>query len=70
MRLPRYHAYVRLLIDGHPSRPFSMRTTRTDLGRIDATRAEIIRRYSRRRYTHPADIVQHGIEQSIRFSKS
>src|SRR5205807_376280 len=26
LRLPRYQAYIRLLIDGHPSRPFSMRT--------------------------------------------
>src|SRR5439155_15065107 len=26
LRLPRYQAYVRLLIDGSPSRPFSMRT--------------------------------------------
>jgi len=25
-RLPRYHAYARLLIDGQPSRPFSLRT--------------------------------------------
>src|SRR5207248_1255541 len=26
LRLPRYQAYVRLLIDGQPSRPFSMQT--------------------------------------------
>jgi DNA helicase HerA-like ATPase len=26
IQLPRYQAYARLLIDGHPSRPFSLRT--------------------------------------------
>ncbi len=51
MFLPRYHAYARLLIDGEPSRPFSMRTLPPGVRRIDPKRAEIIRRYSRQRYS-------------------
>jgi hypothetical protein len=65
MRLPRYRAYVRLLIDGHPSRPFSMQTIPIQLSRIDTKRAEIIRRYSRQRYARPAVLVQHEIGQAF-----
>jgi hypothetical protein len=65
MRLPRYQAYARLLIDGHPSRPFSMRTIPTQLNKIDEKRAEIIRRYSRQRYARPVALVQHQIGQAF-----
>ncbi len=65
MRLPRYQAYARLLIHGHPSRPFSMRTIPTQLSKIDAKRAEIIRRYSRQRYARPVALVQHEIGQAF-----
>jgi hypothetical protein len=54
MMLPKYHAYARLLIDGQPSRPFSMRTIAPGQMPSDPHRAEIIRRVSRRRYTRPA----------------
>lgn len=50
MRLPKFHAYTRLLIDGHPSRPFSMRTLPPSAVR-DAQRADIVRRVSQRQYT-------------------
>jgi hypothetical protein len=53
LRLPRFQAYVRLLIDGHPSRPFSMATIPPAV-RSDARRAEIVRRTSQRRYAHAA----------------
>jgi hypothetical protein len=46
LNLPRYHAYARLLIDGMPSKPFSMRTLPPPRsGRWDGNRADIIRRY-------------------------
>ena len=50
MALPRYRAYARLLVDGMPSRPFSMETLPPP--RIDERqgRAAIIRRPSRHRY--------------------
>ncbi len=55
--LPKYEAYARLLIDGLPSRPFSMRTLSPAPAAADLHRAEIIRRMSRRRYARPLDQV-------------
>lgn len=49
MRLPKYHAYTRLLIDGHPSQPFSM-TTLAPKKSPQHDRADIVRRVSQRRY--------------------
>jgi hypothetical protein len=49
--LPKYHAYVRLLIDGHPTRPFSMKTVAPP--HASAERQEIVRRASRQRYGKP-----------------
>ncbi len=49
MRLPKFHAYTRLLIDGHPSSPFSMSTI-TPKNTIEQDRAGIVRRVSQRRY--------------------
>lgn len=48
--LPNYTAYSRLLIDGQPSRPFSLRTLPPDPSSFDEERAEIVRRTSERRY--------------------
>ena len=42
--LPKYTACVRLLIDGMPSKPFSMKTLPPPINAIDPERAEIIRR--------------------------
>ena len=52
--LPNYTAYARLLIDGHPSRPFSLRTLPPDPLAFDEQRAEIVRRTSQRRYATAA----------------
>jgi hypothetical protein len=49
LRLPRYHAYARLLINGMPSRPFSMSTLPPCANRTDPARPAIIRRYCRQR---------------------
>ena len=68
MRLPRYQAYVRLLIDGMPSRPFSMRTLPPTVNRHGQDRAEIIRRYSRQRYTRQAAQVEADIERAFAFA--
>lgn len=47
--LPRYNAYVRLLIDGMPSKPFSMETLPPSKA-LSSERSEIVRRVSQRRF--------------------
>lgn len=47
--LPKYTAYTRLLIDGIPSKPFSITTLPPPQNGEDPDRAEIVRRVSRRR---------------------
>ncbi|TWT84783.1 AAA-like domain protein [Planctomycetes bacterium CA13] len=54
--LPKYQAYARLLVDGMPSKPFSMQTMPPAKLR-GADRSEIIRRTSRRQYSRPIDSV-------------
>jgi type IV secretory pathway TraG/TraD family ATPase VirD4 len=48
--LPNYTAYARLLVDSHPSRPFSLRTLAPDRSAFDEERAAIVRLASKRRY--------------------
>lgn len=56
--LPNYTAYVRLLLpDGHPSRPFSMRTLPPMSSVDDPDRSLLVRRASDRQYGRPADTV-------------
>src|SRR5207244_10181850 len=50
--LPNYTAYARLLIDGEPSRPFSLRTLPPSKV-MDPDRADIIHRASQHRYSRP-----------------
>lgn len=50
--LPKYTAYARLLVDGMPTPPFSLRT-RPPAVPVDSERAEIIRRIARRRFAMP-----------------
>lgn len=64
LRLPRYQAYIRLLIDGSPSRPFSMRTL-PPCRSLDANRPAIIRNVSRHRYARPACEVEEEIRNAI-----
>lgn len=65
MTLPRYQAYARLLIDGQPSRPFSMRTLPPPKYRLDPEREAIIRRTSRQRYGQRAKLVEAEIHHSL-----
>ena len=48
--LPKYTAYARLLIDGMPSKPFTMTTLPPPRNELDPDRAEIVRRVSQRRF--------------------
>lgn len=52
--LPNYTAYVRLLIDGHPSRPFSLQTLPPSAVDSHEDRGDIVRRTSDRRNGLPA----------------
>ncbi len=64
LQLPRYMAYVRLLIDGLPSRPFSMQTL-TPTAATARDRPNIIRRTSRQRYARPAAEVEKEIAAAL-----
>ena len=64
LRLPRFKAYVRLLIAGQPSPPFSMHTLPPQ-PTTDSDRAEVVRRVSHRRYTRPAQDVEAEIRKTL-----
>lgn len=66
LRLPRYQAYVRLLIDGMPSPPFSMRTMPPPTSRRKAARPAVIRRTSRHRYARPRADAEKDIAAALR----
>jgi hypothetical protein len=59
LRLPRYRAIVRLLIDGVPSRPFTMQTLPPLPASWPCQRPEVVRRRSRHQYhsAHPLPCV-------------
>jgi hypothetical protein len=65
LALPRFTACVRLLIDGMPSRPFSMETLPPPAPRGHGTRAAIIRRASRHRYARPVEQVEREIHGAL-----
>jgi hypothetical protein len=50
--LPKYTAYVRLLIDGMPSKPFSMQTLPPLMIAIGPGRADIVKRVSQRQFNN------------------
>ena len=62
MALPRYRAYARLLVDGMPSRPFSLETLPPPAPKGRDSRATIVRRVSRHRYARPAVEVEREIQ--------
>ena len=57
LALPRFRAYARLLIDGMPSRPFSLETLPPRASE-HPDRSAVIRRTSRHRYNRPAALVE------------
>ena len=65
MALPRYTAYLRLLIDGMPSRPFSVETVPPPRHNTKQMRSTVIRRTSRHRYTRPANEVEAEVRQAF-----
>ncbi len=67
LTLPRYQAYAKLLIDGHPSRPFSLRTLApASRSPKHEQRALSIRRYCRQRYGRSVEAVEREIAAAMR----
>ena len=67
MALPKYTAYLRLLIDGMPSRPFSVQTLPLPRMNTLRNRSDVIRRVSRRRYARPATEVGAEIQKAFAY---
>ena len=65
MALPRYTAYVRLLTDGMPSRPFSMQTRKPWPLRSQSRRLQTVRRFSRHRYAQPVEQVEREVARAL-----
>ena len=58
LTLPKYQAYVRMLVDGRPSSPFSMRTLPPPIKTAADQSADVTRRTSRHRYTRAVGSVE------------
>jgi Type IV secretion-system coupling protein DNA-binding domain len=67
LSLPKYHAYVRLMIDGIPSKPFSVGTLPPPKVEVDEPQVETYRRLSRERYTEKRSVVE---EKIVRWAAS
>jgi hypothetical protein len=61
--LPNYTAYARLLIDGHPSNPFSISTLPPPT--VEEDRLAIVRGRSQRQYAQPVDETQSRIDREL-----
>jgi len=61
LSLPKYHAYMRLMIDGIPSKPFSVATLAPPTLEQDDKRVEILRELSRERYAAKRGVVEEKI---------
>lgn len=61
LSLPKYHAYIRLMIDGVSSKPFSVSTLAPPVFEQDANRVEILRSLSRERYAQKRADVEEKI---------
>lgn len=61
LSLPKYHAYMRLMIDGIPSKPFSVATLPPPKFEQDPHRTDILRELSRERYAEKRAVVEEKI---------
>ncbi len=59
VNLAKYNAYIKLMINGMTSKPFSMQTIAPVTHRFD--KAEAVRKVSRERYSHPREAVEEKI---------
>ena len=61
LSLPKYHAYARLMIEGMPSKPFSVQTLPPPEFEQDEGRMELQRKLSRERYSEKREVVEDKI---------
>lgn len=61
LSLPKYHAYMRLMINGVPSKPFSVATLPPPVFAQDDNRLQILRDLSRERYAQKRAVVEEKI---------
>jgi hypothetical protein len=65
LALPKFQAYVRMLTDGVPSSPFSVRTLPPAKRRGDEQSPDTLRRTSHHRYTKPAKQVDQHLAAAL-----
>lgn len=63
LSLPKYHAYMRLMIDGITSKPFSVATLPPPKFAQDEGRVDILRDLSRERYAQKREVVEEKISK-------
>ena len=63
LSLPKYHAYTRLMIDGMPSKPFSVTTLPPPKLEDNASQSDVLRRLSRERYSEERSNVEEKIQR-------
>ncbi len=69
LSLPKYHAYMRLMVDGTSSKPFSVSTLAPPRLPIDDKRVATIRRASRERYCEQRASVEEKIGRWLESAK-
>lgn len=69
LSLPKYHAYLRLMVNGMPSKPFSVSTLPPPKADIDDRRVTLIRRASRERYCEKKSVVEDKIGKWLASAK-
>ena len=63
LSLPKYHMYQRLMIDGMPSKPFSVSTLPPPVFEQDEGRINVIRQLSRDRYSEKREVIEDKIRK-------
>lgn len=69
LSLPKYHAYMRLMVNGTASKPFSVSTLPPPQFDPDEKRAQTIRRASRERYCEKRSVVESKINTWLASAK-
>ncbi len=69
LSLPKFHAYMRLMVNGMASKPFSVSTLAPPKLEQDAKRLQIIRRASRERYCEKRSVVEEKIGRWLESAK-
>lgn len=69
LSLPKYHAYMRLMVAGMASKPFSVSTLPPPKPEADTRRVDLIRRASRERYCEKRGVVEEKIGKWLDSAK-